>query len=42
VRRRGVRGAQPTEDMLLQAGDVLVLLGLPEALLQAEERLHRG
>ncbi len=42
VRRRGVRGAQPSEEMLLQAGDVLVLLGLPEALQQAEERLHKG
>ncbi len=42
VRRRGVRGAQPSEEMLLQAGDVLVLLGPPEALQQAERRLHQG
>jgi len=42
LRRRGVRGAQPSEEMLLQAGDVLVLLGLPEALQQAEARLHKG
>ncbi len=42
VRRRGVRGAQPSEEMLLQAGDVLVLLGLPEALQDAEERLRKG
>ena len=42
VRRRGVRGAQPSEEMLLQSGDVLVLLGLPEALQQAEVRLHKG
>jgi CPA2 family monovalent cation:H+ antiporter-2 len=42
VRRRNVRGAQPGEDMLLQAGDVLVLFGLPEDLLHAEERLHKG
>ena len=42
VRRRGVRGAQPSEEMLLQTGDVLVLLGLPDALLAAEERLHKG
>ena len=42
VRRHGVRGAQPSEEMLLQEGDVLVLLGLPEALQQAEERLHKG
>ncbi len=42
VRRHGVRGAQPSEEMLLQSGDVLVLLGLPEALQQAEARLHEG
>jgi len=42
VRRHGVRGAQPSEEMRLQAGDVLVLLGLPEALQQAEEKLHKG
>ncbi|HET7831980.1 MAG TPA: monovalent cation:proton antiporter-2 (CPA2) family protein [Gallionella sp.] len=41
VRRRGVRGAQPREEMLLQAGDVLVLLGLPDALQEAAARLHR-
>jgi uncharacterized protein with PhoU and TrkA domain len=27
LRRHNVRGAQPSEDMILQAGDVLVLLG---------------
>jgi CPA2 family monovalent cation:H+ antiporter-2 len=42
VRRRNVRGSQPSEEMLLQAGDVLVLFGLPEDLLHAEERLHQG
>jgi CPA2 family monovalent cation:H+ antiporter-2 len=42
VRRRNVRGAQPSGDMLLQAGDVLVLFGLPDALVAAEVRLHRG
>lgn len=42
LRRHGVRGAQPSEEMLLQAGDVLVLLGLPEALLIAEQQLHQG
>jgi CPA2 family monovalent cation:H+ antiporter-2 len=40
VRRRNVLGAQPSEDMLLQAGDVLVLLGSPEALQAAESLLH--
>jgi len=42
VRRRNVHGAQPAEDMLLQAGDILVLLGLPEALQAAEAQLHQG
>ncbi len=42
VRRRGVHGAQPSEEMVLQTGDVLVLLGLPEALQSAEKRLHKG
>ncbi|HEY0664746.1 MAG TPA: monovalent cation:proton antiporter-2 (CPA2) family protein [Gallionella sp.] len=42
VRRRNVRGGQPSGDMLLQSGDVLVLLGLPDALAAAEHRLHRG
>ncbi len=42
VRRYNVHGAQPSEDMLLQTGDVLVLLGLPEALDIAETRLHKG
>ena len=42
VRRRGMRGAQPSEEMQLLAGDVLVLLGLPESLQLAEERLHKG
>jgi CPA2 family monovalent cation:H+ antiporter-2 len=39
VRRRGIRGADPSEDLVLQAGDVLVLRGLPEALELAEQRL---
>jgi CPA2 family monovalent cation:H+ antiporter-2 len=39
LRRRGIRGADPSADMVLQAGDVLVLRGLPEALELAEERL---
>ncbi len=42
VRRRNVHGAQPSEDMLLQSGDILVLLGLPEELQAAEELLQRG
>jgi CPA2 family monovalent cation:H+ antiporter-2 len=39
VRRPGVRDAQTSDEILLQAGDVLVLLGLPDALSQAELRL---
>ncbi len=41
-RRNNVHGAQPSEEMLLQTGDILVLLGLPEALQQAELQLHKG
>lgn len=41
VRRRGIRGADPSADLVLQAGDVLVLRGAPEALELAEERLLR-
>jgi len=40
VRRRGVKAKlAPDEAGPLQAGDVVVLLGAPEALAQAEERL---
>jgi CPA2 family monovalent cation:H+ antiporter-2 len=42
VRRYNVRGAQPSDDMHLQAGDLLVLLGLPDALQLAEVMLHKG
>ena len=39
VRRRGIRGADPSPDMTLLAGDVVVLRGVPESLELAEERL---
>jgi CPA2 family monovalent cation:H+ antiporter-2 len=39
IRRRGIRGADPSDDTVLLAGDVVVLRGLPEALERAEERL---
>jgi CPA2 family monovalent cation:H+ antiporter-2 len=42
VRRHNVRGSQPSPDMVMQTGDVLVLFGLPEALQLAELRLHKG
>jgi CPA2 family monovalent cation:H+ antiporter-2 len=41
VRRRGIRGADPGPDLVLQAGDVLVLRGPQEALELAELRLSR-
>ncbi len=42
VRRHNVQGSEPAGDMVLHAGDVLVLLGAPEQLAQAEELLRRG
>ena len=42
VRRHNVRGTNPAGDMVLRAGDVLVLLGPPMSLLAAEERLRTG
>ncbi|MDH2919177.1 MAG: monovalent cation:proton antiporter-2 (CPA2) family protein [Sideroxydans sp.] len=42
VRRHGIRGAQPLAETQLLAGDVLVLLGLPDALKAAQLRLHKG
>jgi CPA2 family monovalent cation:H+ antiporter-2 len=39
VRRAGIRGADPSDDMVLAEGDVVVLRGAPEALERAEERL---
>jgi CPA2 family monovalent cation:H+ antiporter-2 len=42
VRRHNVEGSQPAGDMLLHAGDVLVLLGQPVTLEAAEKRLRKG
>ncbi|WP_085317970.1 monovalent cation:proton antiporter-2 (CPA2) family protein [Derxia lacustris] len=39
VRRREVRGADPSPELALEADDIVVLRGLPEALALAEERL---
>jgi CPA2 family monovalent cation:H+ antiporter-2 len=39
VRRHGIRGAEPAPEMVLQAGDVLVLRGVADAVERAEERL---
>jgi len=42
VRRHGVEGSQPSGDMILRAGDVLMLLGQPLPLEEAEKRLRQG
>jgi CPA2 family monovalent cation:H+ antiporter-2 len=42
VRRHNVSGSHPAGDMVLQAGDMLVLLGQPVALMMAERRLREG
>ncbi|HLX24242.1 MAG TPA: cation:proton antiporter [Usitatibacter sp.] len=42
VRRKGVREANPSPEMRLQAGDAVVLLGPQEALARAEIRLLQG
>jgi K+:H+ antiporter len=39
VRRRGIRGADPSSDLVLRSGDVVVLRGSPDALELAEARL---
>jgi CPA2 family monovalent cation:H+ antiporter-2 len=39
LRRRGIRGDEPSADLVLQAGDVLVLRGRQEALELAELKL---
>lgn len=41
VRRRGSRSEMPGPDFIFEAGDVVVLLGRPEDLTLAEERLLR-
>jgi CPA2 family monovalent cation:H+ antiporter-2 len=42
VRRRGIRADEPGPETRLQTGDVLVLLGRPDALEKAETRLLQG
>jgi monovalent cation:H+ antiporter-2, CPA2 family len=39
IRRRGIRALEPAPETLLVAGDVVVVLGEPEAVAAAEERL---
>lgn len=42
IRRRGIRAMDPDADTVLHAEDVIVLLGAPELLDVAEERLLKG
>jgi CPA2 family monovalent cation:H+ antiporter-2 len=42
VRRRGIRADEPAPETKFQAGDVVVLLGRPDALDAAEARLLQG
>ncbi len=42
IRRRGIRGVEPSPEMKLMAGDVVVLLGAAENLALAEIRLLQG
>ena len=42
VRRGAIRGEAPSPEMVLRAGDAVVLQGPPEELALAEERLLRG
>ena len=42
IRRRGIRGVDCGPETSLQAGDVVVVLGVPSAVVAAEERLLGG
>ena len=42
IRRRGIRALEPAPETRLEEGDVVVVLGLPEAVTAAEERLLQG
>lgn len=42
IRRHGIRGLRPTPETRLIPMDVVVLLGVPESLAQAESRLLQG
>ncbi|MHB1591406.1 MAG: monovalent cation:proton antiporter-2 (CPA2) family protein [Sulfuricella sp.] len=42
VRRRNIRALEPQPETVLQAGDVVVLLGAPENLAAAETKLLQG
>jgi CPA2 family monovalent cation:H+ antiporter-2 len=42
IRRRGIRAEDPAPEARFEAGDVVVLLGRPDALEAAETRLLQG
>ena len=42
IRRRNIRTLEPSPDTHFEAGDVVVLLGVPAALAEAESRLLKG
>jgi len=42
IRRRGLRNIQPGPETRLEAGDVVLILGVPAAVAAAEEKLLRG
>ena len=42
IRRRGIRAVSPAPEARLEAGDVVVLLGLPDGLAAGENRLLKG
>jgi CPA2 family monovalent cation:H+ antiporter-2 len=42
IRRRGIRGLEPSPETRLMAGDVVVLLGTAGDLALAEEKLMQG
>ena len=42
IRRRNIRTLEPSEETCFEAGDVVVLLGVPVALAAAEEKLLKG
>ncbi len=41
IRRRGIRGVEPAPETRLEEGDVVVVLGAPEAVSAAEQRLFQ-
>ena len=42
IRRRGIRAVSPSPEARFEAGDVVVLLGVPDGLAAGENRLLKG